>query len=139
MPSKISFIIKSELYKSDKKIKFNKNHVKELTDNIKSYSRCNSQNEIFSYKLGVINLYETIVTPLLNDDFLYFEFNVDLNVNTINEAEEIIWCIFEPAYSLDGIVNFTIEGLMKRQYYTMKIINTPIDINITNNIVNYNV
>ena len=128
MPSKINFMLKTELYKSDKKIKFNKSHTNEIIDSIKSYSRVNSENNIISYKLGIINLNKTNIQ--IYDDYLCFEFDIDININSIDDAEEVIWCIFEPAYSIDGLADFTIESTMKRHYYTLKCMDTPKDIQI---------
>ncbi len=130
MSSQISFVIQSELYSSNKKILINNKHIKELENNIKKYSRCNSQNEIISNKLGIIELYDTTIVPF--DDCLKFEFNINKNIQNINDAEEAIWCIFEPAYSHDGNINFSIENARNRHYYTLKLVDVPKHIEIKN-------
>ena len=75
----------------------------------------------------------TLLTKITQlDNSLKFEFKVDTNIKNIDDAEEAIWCIFEPVYSTDGNVDFTIEGIVNRQYYTLKILTTPEQINIIN-------
>lgn len=132
MPSKINFSIKVELYRSNTKIKINDNHIKELEDTLSYYSRRNSENEIISYELGIIKLNNKKITIDKNTSYLNFEFDIDININDLHDAEEAIWCIFEPAYSLNGIIDLTIDGTIRRQYYTLKLNDVPNDIKFTN-------
>ena len=67
MSSIIKFIVKSEIYKSGKKIKLYNKYLEPIKDNICSYSRINCEGHIYSYKLGTINLIDKNVKKYNND------------------------------------------------------------------------
>ncbi len=131
MPTDICFTITTELYKKNGKyaININNSHIEEINNDIKAgrFSRRDCDNQIFSYDLGIINLINSTIKINKNSkNILNFEFTIDKKIESIIDAKEVIWCLFTPAYSKkDGEFEFTIEKILKRYYYKLKILNTP--------------
>lgn len=128
----ISFDIKYKIYNGNKKIiKFKNDYINNLSQSIISSSRFNCQDQIISYELGIIFLISNKIN-IKNNDILNIEFNIRLEnpkeILTLDDIQEIIWCIMPSTYDLDGKIDFSNDGKFRILDYILEVLETPSNI-----------
>ena len=138
----ISFDIKYKIYKLNINnvetiIQFKNNFIYPISQSIRSSSRFNSQDKIISYDLGIIFLINNITIIPKNNDMININFVIKLEnhkpILTLEDIEEIIYCVMPFTYDFDGKIIFSKDSKFKTLNYTFEALTVPFNIiyNIT--------